>query len=125
MGSKSFGKGSVQTIQELRNGGAVKITTALYFTPAGRSIQNEGITPDIPLDSLKLSKANDDSGFGITEADLSHHLSNPTKTETEIKKSEKTQEDQAKDIKNLTTDDYQLHEALTLLKGLSILGEKS
>jgi len=125
MGSKSFGKGSVQTIQELRNGGAVKITTARYFTPSGRSIQNEGITPDIPLDSLKLTKAKDDGGFGITEADLSHHLSNPTKTEAEIKKTEKTQEEKAKDIEKLTTDDYQLHEALTLLKGLNIMGKKS
>ena len=125
MGSKTFGKGSVQTIQELRNGGAVKITTARYFTPSGRSIQNEGITPDIPLDSLKLSKAKDDSGFGITEADLSHHLSNPTKTEAEIKKTEKSQAEKDKDIEKLTTEDYQLHEALTLLKGLSIMGKKS
>ncbi len=103
---------------------AVEIWPAPNYTPTGRSIQNEGIVPDIPLERLKLSKANDDNGFGITEADLSRHLSNPTKTEAQIKKSEKAQEEKAKDATK-TDDDYQLHEALTLLKGLSILGEKS
>lgn len=126
MGSKSFGKGSVQTIQELRNGGAVKITTARYFTPSGRSIQGDGITPDILLDKFKLTKLEeDDSSTRIKEADLSNHLSNPTKTDDEIEKSAKSQSEKNKDGKLLATDDYQLHEALTLLKGLVILGSKS
>jgi carboxyl-terminal processing protease len=126
MGSKSFGKGSVQTIQELRNGGAVKITTARYFTPSGRSIQGDGITPDILLDKLKVTKIDDTENFDrIKEADLGRHLSNPNKTDDEIEKSAKTQEDKSKDSKLLATDDYQLHEALTLLKGLTIMGSKS
>jgi carboxyl-terminal processing protease len=126
MGSKSFGKGSVQTIQELRNGGAVKITTARYFTPSGRSIQGDGITPDILLDKLKVTRTDDNESFDrIKEADLSRHLSNPNKTDDEIEKSAKTQEDKSKDSKLLATDDYQLHEALTLLKGLTIMGSKS
>lgn len=126
MGSKSFGKGSVQTIQELRNGGAVKITTARYFTPSGRSIQNDGITPDILLDKLKISSADEDESLArIKESDLTGHLSNPTKTDDEIEKSSKTQEEKTKDGKLLATDDYQLHEALTLLKGLNILSSKS
>jgi len=126
MGSKSFGKGSVQTIQELRNGGAVKITTARYFTPSGRSIQGDGITPDITLDKLKVTKADDEDSIDrLKEADLSHHLSNPTKTDAEIEKSAKTTEDKSKGDKMLATDDYQLHEALMLLKGLSIMGNKS
>jgi carboxyl-terminal processing protease len=118
MGSKSFGKGSVQTIQELRSGGAVKITTARYFTPKGRSIQGAGITPDIILDKYTVTSADDDSATRIQESDLSNHISNPTMSEEEIKKSKKTAK--PKDDKVLATEDYQLHEALLLLKGLTI-----
>ncbi len=119
MGSKSFGKGSVQTIQELRSGGAVKITTARYFTPNGRSIQGAGITPDIILDKYKVTSADDDSYANIKESDLSNHISNPTMTDEEIQKSEKDAEKSNGD-KILATEDYQLHEALLLLKGLTI-----
>ena len=127
MGSKSFGKGSVQTIQELRSGGAVKITTARYFTPSGRSIQGEGITPDIVLDKLKVSKLDDEeeSVSRIKESDLSGHLSNPDKSDDEIVKSSKAEAEKNKDTKVLAADDYQLHEALLLLKGLNILSRKS
>ncbi len=121
MGSKSFGKGSVQTIQELRSGGAVKITTARYFTPNGRSIQGAGITPDIILDKYKVTSAEEDSLASIKEADLSNHISNPTMTDEEIKKSEKDANKSKKGDKVLATEDYQLHEALLLLKGLTIL----
>jgi carboxyl-terminal processing protease len=120
MGSKSFGKGSVQTIQELRSGGAVKITTARYFTPNGRSIQGAGITPDIILEKYKVTSADDDSLASIKEADLSNHISNPTMTDDEIKKSQKVSDEEKSD-KLLATEDYQLHEALLLLKGLTIL----
>jgi carboxyl-terminal processing protease len=120
MGSKSFGKGSVQTIQELRSGGAVKITTARYFTPKGRSIQGAGITPDIILDKYTVTSAEDDSVTRIKEADLSNHISNPTMSEEEIKKSGEDSSDTKSD-KLLATEDYQLHEALLLLKGLTIL----
>jgi carboxyl-terminal processing protease len=120
MGSKSFGKGSVQTIQELRSGGAVKITTARYFTPAGRSIQGEGITPDIILDKYKVTSADDDSMTRIKESDLSNHISNPTKSEEAIKNAEEESDEAKKNGKVLATEDYQLHEALLLLKGLSL-----
>ena len=121
MGSKSFGKGSVQTIQELRSGGAVKITTARYFTPNGRSIQGAGITPDIVLDKYTVTSTEEDSLASIKEADLSNHISNPTMTDEEIKKSDKASK-KSKSDKILATEDYQLHEALLLLKGLTILG---
>jgi carboxyl-terminal processing protease len=121
MGSKSFGKGSVQTIQELRSGGAVKITTARYFTPNGRSIQGAGITPDIVLDKYTVTSAEEDSLASIKEVDLSNHISNPTMTDEEIKKTDKASK-KAKSDKILATEDYQLHEALLLLKGLTILG---
>lgn len=82
MGIQSFGKGSVQTVLPLSNGGGVKITTALYYTPNGRSIQAQGIVPDI---EVKPKKA----GFEIREADLGGHLSNPLGG-SEIKGSEDT-----------------------------------
>jgi len=121
MGSKSFGKGSVQTIQELRSGGAVKITTARYFTPNGRSIQGAGITPDIILDKYKVTSADDDSFGNIKEADLSNHISNPTMTEEEIQKSKDDKKSKGDGV--LATEDYQLHEALLLLKGLAIFNK--
>jgi len=121
MGSKSFGKGSVQTIQELRSGGAVKITTARYFTPKGRSIQGAGITPDIILDKYTVTSVDDDSVTRIKESDLSNHISNPTMSEEEIKESEKDSSKAKKTDKVLATEDYQLHEALLLLKGLTIM----
>ncbi len=125
MGSKSFGKGSVQTIQELRSGGAVKITTARYFTPSGRSIQGEGITPDIILDhyDIKDSK-DDDKSLRIKESDLSGSISNPTKSQEAIQKAEEEgTKDEEKDEKIKASDDFQLFEALLLLKGLNILNK--
>ena len=122
MGSKSFGKGSVQTIQELRSGGAVKITTARYFTPNGRSIQGAGITPDIILEKYKVTSADEDSMTSIKEQDLSNHISNPTMSDEEIRRSEKDSEKKKGD-KLLATEDYQLHEALLLLKGLTIFSK--
>ena len=76
IGTQSFGKGSVQTILPLGNNTAVKLTTARYFTPSGRSIQAKGIVPDVIVpEDPALSP---DEGIGIREADLEHHLSNPT-----------------------------------------------
>ena len=114
LGTKSFGKGSVQTIQELRNGSAVKLTTARYFTPHGRSIQATGIEPDIKLSTVKLSAADEKALATYSEADLDGSLSNPN-GDTGSKEDEKD-ESQA-----LAETDFQLYEALNLLKGLNIL----
>ncbi|NTV54544.1 MAG: S41 family peptidase, partial [Syntrophaceae bacterium] len=77
MGEQTFGKGSVQTILPLINGTALKLTTALYYTPDGRSIQAEGIKPDIKLESLKLALEQQPAGPSLLkEADLSGHLEN-------------------------------------------------
>jgi len=124
MGSKSFGKGSVQTIQELRSGGAVKITTARYFTPSGRSIQGEGIEPDISLDKFKISEVEKSNVSRLKEVDLGNHITNPDKTDEEIKNGDLAKEESEKDKKVLAIEDYQLHEALVLLKGLNILSHK-
>ncbi len=126
MGSKSFGKGSVQTIQELRSGGAVKITTARYFTPSGRSIQGEGITPDIILDRYEIKDSKEESSLRIKESDLTGSISNPTKSQEALKKAleegkDSDEEAPAKKIK--ASEDFQLYEALLLLKGLSILSK--
>jgi carboxyl-terminal processing protease len=124
MGSKSFGKGSVQTIQELRSGGAVKITTARYFTPGGRSIQGEGITPDIILDRYEIKDTKEEASLRIKESDLTGSISNPTKSQEAIKKAEaegKKEEEKAPHVK--ASDDFQLYEALLLLKGLNILSK--
>ena len=120
MGTQTFGKGSVQTVIPMNNGGALKLTTARYFTPNGRSIQGAGITPDIVLDKYKVTSTEDDSFANIKEADLSNHISNPTMSDEEIKKSEDDTK-KSKPDKVLATEDYQLHEALLLLKGLTIL----
>ena len=119
MGSKTFGKGSVQTIQNLPNGGAVKLTTARYYTPAGRSIQAQGIDPDIVTDNLRVAKREDSGIEPITESSLSGHLSN-----TDEGEEAETTEGEEAEVVNLAEDDYQLHEALNLLKGLTILSSK-
>ncbi|PVV14976.1 MAG: peptidase S41 [gamma proteobacterium symbiont of Ctena orbiculata] len=121
MGSRTFGKGSVQTIIPITDTAAVKLTTARYYTPSGRSIQAEGIEPDIELEELTLSKAEQSKVKPIKESNLSGHLSNgngkaPNKGEDE--KAEQGDDNQ-EEVK-----DYQLGEALNLLKGLAILRNK-
>jgi carboxyl-terminal processing protease len=115
MGEKSFGKGSVQTILPTSSGAAVKLTTARYYTPSGRSIQAEGIEPDITLARVKLESLDNLDFTPVKEADLSHHLQNGKKTASE----RKAEEDKNKE--NLDMKDYALHEALNLLKGISIM----
>jgi carboxyl-terminal processing protease len=73
VGTQTFGKGSVQSVLPLSNEGGIKLTTARYFTPSGRSIQAKGITPDIIAED-----GSENSGIRIREADLEKHLSNPT-----------------------------------------------
>ena len=116
MGSDSFGKGSVQTILPLSESRAVKLTTARYFTPEGRSIQAEGIVPDILVERAKVT-AYKNTGR-ITESDLSGHLDNSNgESDTQ-----KTRASSAKAASELLASDNQLYEALTLLKGINILG---
>ncbi|WP_020158166.1 S41 family peptidase [Methylobacter marinus] len=117
IGEKSFGKGSVQTILPTSNGAAVKLTTARYYTPSGRSIQAEGIEPDITLARVKLESLDKSEFTPVKESDLSHHLSNGNKRDDAKKDAQ--QMDKDKDALDLK--DYALHEALTLLKGISIM----
>lgn len=120
LGTKTFGKGSVQTVMPLTDSTAVKMTTARYFTPSGRSIQAEGIVPDITVDRLTVT-ASDNSEFEpLREQDLSKHISNGNgKTDAEIAKQAAEAAD--KEDAPLAVTDYALSEALNLLKGINIL----
>jgi carboxyl-terminal processing protease len=117
VGSKSFGKGSVQSIMPLSNQSAIKLTTARYYTPSGRSIQGEGIEPDIVIRPLRLAAEQDGPAFEPTkEADLKGSLKNENGT-TPAPSSGVAQDDEAQ---KLAEQDYALYEALNLLKGLVV-----
>jgi carboxyl-terminal processing protease len=120
MGSRTFGKGSVQTIIPITDTAAVKLTTARYFTPSGRSIQAEGIEPDIELDDLMFSKAEESGVKPIKESNLSGHLLNGNDAENEEANQGKPIDENHEMVKK----DYQLGEALNLLRGLAILRGK-
>jgi carboxyl-terminal processing protease len=135
MGTDSFGKGSVQTVLPISESRAVKLTTALYFTPSGRSIQAEGIVPDILVERARLT-ALSESGR-ITEADLSRHLENRDSdaempAEGEAGNGEEGSSDgatasraqQLLSSRALQSRDNQLYEALTLLKGVHLLSAR-
>ena len=112
LGTQTFGKGSVQTISPIGNGSALKITTARYYTPNGRSIQETGITPDIISESTEVTRINGHSG--PREIDLDRHLENP---ENNGDDQEKTEEQEPKSPQD---QDSQLRDALNLLKGIHL-----
>jgi carboxyl-terminal processing protease len=122
MGQQTFGKGSVQTILPMSSDSALKLTTALYYTPSGRSIQASGITPDIIVDKIKIANIEDESNF-VKEANLSGHLDNKADQGDEAATKVKSTKPGKKS--SLPASDYELYEALNVLKGLSILKQKS
>jgi carboxyl-terminal processing protease len=123
MGTKTFGKGSVQTVMPLTNETAVKMTTARYYTPSGRSIQAEGIVPDIEIDNVKVESLSEDFK-PLREADLAHHLENGNGNE----EGEKTADSEAPQTPAaetpLAVSHYMLSQALNLLKGMVILSKE-
>ena len=134
MGTQTFGKGSVQTILPLGNNTAIKLTTARYYTPGGRSIQAKGIVPDI---AVVDPSSNTHDNMPIREADLEHHLSNdrqpedkagssakPPVTKAPAKPKEGDTTKPAGPVEFGSSDDYQLTQALNLLKGMAILRGK-
>ncbi len=136
VGMQSFGKGSVQSILPMNNGTAIKMTTARYFTPSGRSIQAKGIVPDIIVDD------GSDPSFMTKEADLTNHLSNPKDANASaapkdkdtkpvappVKKPEeekkKTSDTPSGPIEPTSKADKQFQEAMNILKGLQIIQNK-
>jgi carboxyl-terminal processing protease len=115
LGTRSFGKGSVQTVQPITQDKAIKLTTALYFTPNGRSIQAQGIVPDIRVERVRVTAIKGQSR--VSEAELSGHINNTTGDE--VNRKERNAEEQETEL-SLQNQDNQLYEALNLLKGLSI-----
>lgn len=129
LGTQSFGKGSVQTIMPMNNGAAIKLTTARYFTPKGRSIQAKGIVPDIIVED------GTDQSDNIREADLTRHLANPKEAEdikaplasdpakdaAKEKVNEKKFAEPTGPIEPASKDDIQFTQAMNLLKGLPVI----
>ena len=125
VGTKSFGKGSVQTVMPLRKQSAMRLTTARYYSPSGRSIQNLGVTPDIIVEQPRRRAEEEEEGFKFrSESDLRGSLSNDSLSEDEIQQIE---EDRAKAEKaaELRNADYQLAYAIDILTGLDALGSKN
>ncbi len=122
MGTRTFGKGSVQTVVPISNDTAIKLTTARYYTPSDRSIQAEGIEPDIVLDNLKLAENKGDVGLApVKEADLEGHLENSA-----AKGSDKAKAEDAKKKRlSLVNEDYPIYEALNMLKGMAFISSAS
>ena len=127
MGSQTFGKGSVQTIRQLSADTAVKLTTARYYTPNGRSIQARGIVPDLMVD--ETPDGDGLNGLRLREADLTKHLSNDKDKEAEVRnKLDELEEEQRlaaldkkrKPLEFGSKDDFQLAQALNHLKGLPV-----
>ncbi|HEX9452590.1 MAG TPA: S41 family peptidase, partial [Burkholderiales bacterium] len=138
MGTQTFGKGSVQTILPLGNGTAIKLTTARYFTPNGRSIQAKGITPDIIVEEATVTEG--EAATRLREADLERHLANPqglpelkspppqpqsaVPAAPAVPKVEDKPADDGTPADIVSKNDYQLNQALNLLKGLQIIGKR-
>jgi carboxyl-terminal processing protease len=128
MGTQTFGKGSVQTIVPLGNQGAMRLTTARYFTPSGRSIQAVGVTPDITVEQGKFEAAA--NGDVRRERDLKGALTNPDDKKGEAKPDQPKPEakpdekpGEKKDDKAAAPDkdkDYQMERALDMLKAIAI-----
>lgn len=115
MGTDSFGKGSVQTVIPITDDRAIKLTTALYFTPKGRSIQAQGIKPDITVERLKVTRLG--GRARSTEADLTGHLDNGNGG---VESSSADRKRAKKDKDDWYSRDNQVFEALNVLKGLNL-----
>ena len=121
VGVKTFGKGSVQTVMPLRNGAALRLTTALYYTPSGRSIQAKGIEPDIVVERVLPGRVEDDrhGSRAIREEDLKNHMDGGEEEVSDTK----PDSEQASTIKEELARDNQLARALDVLKSWEILSQ--
>jgi carboxyl-terminal processing protease len=118
MGTRSFGKGSVQTVIPISEHTAIKLTTALYYTPSGREIQAQGITPDVIIPPISVKQEDLDKYIDIDEADYDNHLQNGKNNH---KKASKKQNHA--NLK-LAKKDYQLYEAVVMLRGMSAVNNR-
>ncbi|MDA8092771.1 MAG: S41 family peptidase [Betaproteobacteria bacterium] len=128
MGTQSFGKGSVQTILPLGNNTALRLTTALYYTPSGRSIQAEGITPNIVVPEAKVTALNGNESLMLRESDLAHHFAHrfakrelkqaPAPAPSPEAAPAPTTQAALPPAEDVAKNDYQLAQALTVLEGI-------
>ena len=141
LGTRSFGKGSVQTIMQVTGGGAIRLTTALYFTPSGRSIQKEGIKPDIDVEQAKVETIK--QGAGFREENLRRSISNPADKDktpvappTEAKPADKPADKPAAGAQPTPSGDpdeppkeavadYQLLRAIDLIRGIALYSSRA
>lgn len=131
VGTKSFGKGSVQTLVPLKDGSQMRLTTARYYTPSGRSIQSLGVMPDIVVNQPQLdpdqqgveAKAADEAEKERSEADLRGAISNDSMSEDEIKLLE-AERARTEESARLRDEDYQLAYAVDILRGLNAVADK-
>ena len=115
MGTESFGKGSVQTIMPIAGHGALRLTTAAYFTPSGRSIQKTGITPDILVEQAQIQEAA--AASGVRERDLRNARDNEGTDQSESEADGEAE--------TTAPQDYQLARALDLLKGIATFNQRA
>ena len=123
LGTKSFGKGSVQTIMPLQGNGAIRLTTSRYYTPSGRSIQAVGVVPDILVEPRKASEDDENSKKTRSEASLRGSLIKEL-SETDKKRLDE-EEEKLNEKAKLQREDYQLSYAIDLLRGFSVLQQKN
>ena len=123
LGTKSFGKGSVQTIMPLQGNGAIRLTTSRYYTPSGRSIQAVGVVPDILVEPRKASEDDENSKKTRSEASLRGSLTKEL-SESDKKRLDEEEEKLNEKVK-LQREDYQLSYAIDLLRGFSVLQQKN
>lgn len=123
MGTRSFGKGSVQTVIPISGDSAIKLTTALYHTPSGRVIQARGIRPDVMVPELEVNEKTISGLLDIDESDYEHHILNGNNevTPEQLAARKKLREEEL----SLAKEDYQIYEALMMLKGLNAVGASS
>jgi len=129
VGTKSFGKGSVQTVMPLRGDGAMRLTTSRYYTPSGRSIQALGVSPDIVVEQPRRAPESEEEEDNTTprtrfEADLRGSLDNDSLSEDEVRQIEE-ERTRAEEAAKLREEDYQLAYAIDILKGLTTLNGKA
>ena len=123
LGTKSFGKGSVQSVLPMGQSGGIRLTTARYYTPSGRSIQALGVTPDVFLEFKRVEKSEEENRKTFSEADLEGALSNDSLTEAE-KKMLRKEEISFQETTKRRNKDNQLAHAIDLIEGLSVYSLK-
>ena len=123
LGTKSFGKGSVQSVLPMGQSGGIRLTTARYYTPSGRSIQALGVTPDVFLKFKRVEESEEDKRKTFSEADLEGALSNDSLTDSE-KELLRKEDISFKEANERRNKDNQLAHAIDLIEGLSVLTGK-